>query len=175
MSLTPPTQDTPLELSVGELAERGGVSRRTVRFYVQRGLLPPPHGGGRGSFYDAEHLARLVAIRQLQEDGLPLEQVQARLASGPPPLPAEPAPAPAAETWRRHALGPGVELLVRDGALPADLLAALLHTSQALLGLAPSQAPTQTAETDRTRETEGSDRAEGTGQSDSADDPAPRD
>jgi hypothetical protein len=29
---------------IDELAERGGVSRRTVRYYVQRGLLPtqPP-------------------------------------------------------------------------------------------------------------------------------------
>jgi len=30
--------------SVGELAELGGVSRRTVRYYVQEGLIPAPLG-----------------------------------------------------------------------------------------------------------------------------------
>jgi len=34
--------------SVGELADLGGVSRRTVRYYVQEGLLPTPLGVGRG-------------------------------------------------------------------------------------------------------------------------------
>jgi DNA-binding transcriptional MerR regulator len=33
---------------IDELAELGGVSRRTVRYYVQEQLLPPPLGVGAG-------------------------------------------------------------------------------------------------------------------------------
>ena len=32
--------------AIGELADLGGISRRTVRYYVQEGLLPPPRGLG---------------------------------------------------------------------------------------------------------------------------------
>jgi hypothetical protein len=39
--------------SIGELADATGVSRRTVRFYVQRGLIDPPVGLGRASHYTA--------------------------------------------------------------------------------------------------------------------------
>ena len=34
--------------NIDELADLGGVSRRTVRYYVQEGLLPAPLGVGRG-------------------------------------------------------------------------------------------------------------------------------
>jgi len=53
----------PLQLSIGELSDATGVTRRTIRFYVQRGLLPPPLGGGRGSYYTEAHLLRLLAVK----------------------------------------------------------------------------------------------------------------
>ncbi len=52
--------------TIGELAALTGVSRRTVRFYVQRGLIPPPLGAGRGSFYTDEHLGLIRGIRSRQ-------------------------------------------------------------------------------------------------------------
>jgi len=57
------------------------VAPRTVRYYVQRGLLPPPSFRGKDTTYGPEHLARLRAIKQLQQEGLPLDAIQARLAS----------------------------------------------------------------------------------------------
>jgi len=124
-----------VELSVGELADKGQVSRRTVRFYVQRGLLPPPHGGGRGSYYDEGHLARLIAIRQLQEAGVPLDEVALRLDGALQALPlrterAEPSPS---ETWRRLAIAPGLELMVRDGAYDPRTVSAIVQLGQALI------------------------------------------
>jgi len=53
-----------------------GVSARTVHFYVQQGLLPPPEGAGRGSRYAAVHLDRLRLIRRLQEQHLPLAEIR---------------------------------------------------------------------------------------------------
>src|SRR6266404_5771758 len=62
--------------SIVELAELGGVSRRTVRYYVQESLLPPPLGVGRGRHYGSEHLARLLAVKAMQEQGMTLEEIR---------------------------------------------------------------------------------------------------
>ena len=69
-------------LSIDELADRAEVSRRTVRFYVQRGLLPAPRGLGRGRHYDASHLHALMRIRAWQEAGVPLAVIARRLQGG---------------------------------------------------------------------------------------------
>ena len=59
-----PTSDL---LSIAELAERVGLTRRTIRFYVAEGLLPPPGGRGQRRVYSSEHLIRLRAIQRLKE------------------------------------------------------------------------------------------------------------
>ncbi len=125
--------NTPKErYSIGELADAGGVSRRTVRYYVQRGLLSPPTGLGRSAHYDAAHLARLIRVRQLQQAGVPLEEIAARLDdvpladSGPRPGVAPAHRAAPATRWQRLTLADGVELSVRDGALDPTTLDALM-------------------------------------------------
>jgi DNA-binding transcriptional MerR regulator len=109
--------------SIAELAAAGGVSRRTVRFYVQRGLLPPPGSLGRGARYTDEHLARLIAIKGWQEQGVPLEEIRDRPAQ---PRGVEAAPGPGTG-WFRQPLAPGFELHVAAGRQPlsAQQLAAL--------------------------------------------------
>ena len=67
--------------SIGDLAAAAGVSRRTLHFYVQRRLLPPPDGRGRGARYTDDHLARLLQIKGWQEQGVPLDEIHARLSS----------------------------------------------------------------------------------------------
>jgi DNA-binding transcriptional MerR regulator len=131
--------------SIAELAAAGGVSRRTVRFYVQRGLLLPPEGLGRGARYTGRHLARLLQIKGWQEQAVPLEEIRDRLqhegeVRGPARrTPAERqrredrtwqvqaiAAAPGAG-WFRQPLAPGFELHVAAGTQPltAQQLAAL--------------------------------------------------
>jgi hypothetical protein len=58
--------------SIGELAERTGVSRRTVHFYVQRRLIDPPLGRGRGRHYDERHVEQIKRVRELQRQGVQL-------------------------------------------------------------------------------------------------------
>jgi DNA-binding transcriptional MerR regulator len=102
------TTKTRKEWKLPELAEAVGVSPRTVRYYVQRGLLPAPPFKGPDTVYGEEHLLRLKAIRALQAKFLPLDAIQVELARlSPEELKAlgdaEPmsllaaAPAPAAE------------------------------------------------------------------------------
>ncbi|MBA0053401.1 MerR family transcriptional regulator [Streptomyces sp. AJS327] len=62
--------------SIGELAERAGVTVKTVRFYSDRGLLPEAaRSGGGHRRYGAEALDRLRLIRALRALDLPLPEV----------------------------------------------------------------------------------------------------
>ena len=122
---------------IKELAELGGVTRRTVRYYVQRGLLPTPLGTGRGPHYTSAHLERLIQIRQLQETGVPLAEVAARL-DGVLQMPVSaPEVSPERSTWIRFVLVEGVELHVRAGAasFQPSQLARLVEAARLTLGL----------------------------------------
>lgn len=68
------------EWKLAELAAEAGVSPRTVRYYVQRGLLSAPPFKGPDTVYGEEHLLRLKAIRVLQGRFLPLDAIQVELA-----------------------------------------------------------------------------------------------
>ncbi|MEU4498597.1 MerR family transcriptional regulator [Streptomyces sp. NBC_00210] len=52
-----------------ELAKEAGITVRTLRFYRERGLIPPPRREGRIAWYDDHHLARLRTIAALLERG----------------------------------------------------------------------------------------------------------
>lgn len=120
-----------------ELAERAKVSVRTVRYYVQRGIVPAPEFRGPDTAYGDEHLVRLRAIRALQDRHLPLDEIQSvlkplsldaitRIAEGelPPSLgTAQAAPSPHSRVsegapWHRHRLAEGLELHLADDASP---------------------------------------------------------
>ncbi|MFH1250003.1 MAG: MerR family transcriptional regulator [bacterium] len=61
--------------SIEELAKITGITRRTVRFYVQRGLIPQPLGLGRGNHYTDDHLKKILKIQDLKREGLVLSRV----------------------------------------------------------------------------------------------------
>ncbi|MEU6605007.1 MerR family transcriptional regulator [Streptomyces shenzhenensis] len=52
-----------------ELARLAGITVRTLRFYRERKLLPPPRREGRIAWYDDHHLARLRTVSALLERG----------------------------------------------------------------------------------------------------------
>ena len=104
---------------IGELATLGGVSRRTVRYYVQEGLIPQPLGLGRGNHYTADHLEQLLRVKAMQESGRTLDEIRGALGQAPS---RRGAGKPAREEvlprslWRRIALTPGVEVHVASTA-----------------------------------------------------------
>jgi len=63
------------ELLIHELAERAGISVRTIRYYIEEGLLPQPPSKGRYSSYSRIYLDRLELIRRLKESYLPLKEI----------------------------------------------------------------------------------------------------
>ena len=70
-----------VELTVGELARRTGISIRTLRYYDEVGLLPPSARTEAGyRLYTASAIARLQQIRSLRQLGFSLTQVRECLA-----------------------------------------------------------------------------------------------
>nr|WP_055490325.1 MerR family transcriptional regulator [Streptomyces sp. TP-A0356] len=57
------------EYRMEELAEKAGITVRTLRFYRERKLIQPPRREGRIAWYDDTHLARLRTISALLERG----------------------------------------------------------------------------------------------------------
>jgi DNA-binding transcriptional MerR regulator len=70
-----------IKLTLKELCNAASVSERTVRYYIQQGLLPPPQGAGPASRYNLEHLRRLALVRRLKATLLPLSEIK-HLMSG---------------------------------------------------------------------------------------------
>jgi DNA-binding transcriptional MerR regulator len=61
---------------IDDLAQRAGVTSRTIRAYQARGLLPPPELRGRTGYYSDEHLQRLRIIDELQQRGFSLAAIR---------------------------------------------------------------------------------------------------
>jgi DNA-binding transcriptional MerR regulator len=113
----------PMELSTPdhrydaeELATLANVPRRTLRYYIQLGLVDRPIGETRAAVYTWQHLRQLLEVRELTEQGLSLEQIADRRRGAPGD--AQPARGTRAGTLtgRTHLqLADGVELVVEPG------------------------------------------------------------
>jgi len=71
-----------VELTIQELTETTGVTRRTLRYYIAMGVLMAPRGVGKGARYTEEHVDRVGLIRQMQLEGQTLDQIKLLLESG---------------------------------------------------------------------------------------------
>jgi DNA-binding transcriptional MerR regulator len=128
-------------LPIGEVAERTGVSRRTVRFYVQQGLISPPVGRGRASGYTSDHVRQIVRVRQLQRDGVELRTIReleddgATVSSASRSAPSGEKPLPATSVIRIE-LAPGIRLEVdaRQSPPSGPVLMAIREACQRILG-----------------------------------------
>lgn len=68
------------ELTIGQVATRGGVRVDTVRYYEKLGLLPAaPRRASGYRVFDEATVERLRVIKQLQELGLALQEIDAML------------------------------------------------------------------------------------------------
>jgi DNA-binding transcriptional MerR regulator len=68
-------------LTIEQLAAEVGMSVRNIRNHQSRGLLPAPEVRARVGYYDAEHVARLQLILDLQADGFNLAAIERLISS----------------------------------------------------------------------------------------------
>ena len=90
--------------------------RRTVRYYIQLGLVERPVGETRAAYYTDAHLTQLLTIRKWTDAGLSLERVR-ELVEGadpavPPPRPRKPG---SVEVMSHLIVADGVELVIEPG------------------------------------------------------------
>ena len=73
----------PTELTVGQVAERSGISVSAVHFYERKGLIKAWRTGGNQRRYSRDVLRRLAVIRIAQRVGVPLRTIHETLTSLP--------------------------------------------------------------------------------------------
>lgn len=71
-----------MEYKVSELAQKAGVTKRTIHFYISKGLLMPPKNAGVNSRYNDSHLERLMLIKRLQSEFMPLNKIREYIFNG---------------------------------------------------------------------------------------------
>lgn len=102
--------------TLDEIAALAELPRRTVRYYIQSGLVDRPRGVGKGAYYTRHHVEQLLLIRKWQLAGLSLERIGELLrqqATGPlPPTPRRPG---TVEVWSHLVVADGVELTLEPG------------------------------------------------------------
>ena len=72
-----------MKYKVSELAQKAGVTKRTIHYYVSKGLLLPPEGSGVNSLYNDEHLKRILLIKKLQAEYMPLNKIREYILENP--------------------------------------------------------------------------------------------
>jgi DNA-binding transcriptional MerR regulator len=104
------------EFGINELCTLADLSARTVRFYIQQGLVSRPEGEKKGAKYNKAHLDQLLTIKKWQAAGLSLERIRELLvvpdAHDVPPKPRWPG---MVEVWSHLHIADGVELQVEPG------------------------------------------------------------
>ena len=113
MTASSPTET---QYSLDQLATLAGVPRRTVRYYIQLGLVDRPVGETRAAYYTWKHLKQLLEVRGYTEQGFSLERIRELQRRGSEPPAAVAVPRAGHLTVQSHIhLADGVELVIEPG------------------------------------------------------------
>ena len=102
--------------TLDDIAAWAELPRRTVRYYIQSGLVDRPDGIGKGASYRQKHVEQLLQVRKWSLAGLSLEriaEVMNQAADGP--LPPTPRRAGTVEVWSHLVVADGVEVTLEPG------------------------------------------------------------
>ena len=98
--------------SLDELCTLTDFSKRTVRYYMQLGLVDRPIGETRSAYYLDVHLEQLLRIKKLTDAGVSLERIREVLAGEEPPVQARQRKPGSIEVKSHLFIAPGVELQI---------------------------------------------------------------
>ena len=127
--------DEPKAFTLDDISALAELPRRTVRYYIQSGLIDRPQGVGKGAYYTQSHVEQLLLVRKWQLAGLSLERIGELLkqqAAGP--LPPTPRRTGTVEVWSHLVISDGVELNLepsRAGLSPEQIRAFFRAVTQA--------------------------------------------
>ncbi len=122
--------------SIDELSTLVELPLRTVRYYIQLGLVDRPIGEKKAAYYTATHVEQLLTIRKWQNAGLSLDRIREILTAPeagllPPPRPRG---AGTVEVWSHLVIADGLEITLEPGraGLSSDQVRALFRGVTAL-------------------------------------------
>ena len=136
------TTETHMEsqtFSLAELCTLTDFSKRTVRYYMQLGLVDRPIGETRSAHYLDVHLEQLLRIKKLTDAGVSLERIREVLAGEEPPVPARQRKPGSIEVKSHLFIAPGVELQISPEEADLspeqvrELIKAIMVTAQQVL------------------------------------------
>ena len=116
--------------SLDQLCALTDLPKRTVRYYMQLGLVDRPVGETRAAHYTPRHLEQLLQIRKLADAGVSLERIREVLAGGESPVPDRVRQPGAISVLSHVFIAPGVELQIDPQAagLSPEQLRAFVRT-----------------------------------------------
>jgi DNA-binding transcriptional MerR regulator len=100
----------PNDFSIDELCTLTELPKRTIRYYIQIGLVARPEGETRGARYHRSHLEQLLSIRHWTQAGLSLERIRALLSGATDASPAQRERIGTVEVWSHFVVADGVEI-----------------------------------------------------------------
>jgi hypothetical protein len=100
---------------LSELCILADLPPRTVRYYIQIGLVERPEGETRAARYGARHLEQLLQIKTWTAAGVSLERIRALLHGEPPPVPPRHRPLGSVSVCSHLAVAEGVEVVIDPG------------------------------------------------------------
>jgi DNA-binding transcriptional MerR regulator len=116
--------------TLDQLCALTDMTKRTVRYYMQLGLVDRPIGETRAAHYTSHHLEQLLQIRKLADAGVSLERIREVLAGGDSPVPDRVRQPGAISVLSHVFIAPGVELQIDPQAagLSPEQLRAFVRT-----------------------------------------------
>jgi DNA-binding transcriptional MerR regulator len=121
-------------LTLEELCTLVELPVRTVRYYIQLGLVDRPDGETRAARYGPRQVEQLLQIRKWSAAGLSLERIRELLHGGEPTVAPRPRGPGTVEVWSHLVIADGLELTVepsRAGLSTAQLRELLRAVMQA--------------------------------------------
>ena len=98
--------------SLDELCTLTDLPKRTVRYYMQMGLVDRPIGETRAAHYLSQHLDQLLKVKQLSDAGISLERI-AEIQNGEElQIPAKPRKPGDIQVKSHIHVAPGIELQI---------------------------------------------------------------
>ena len=110
--------------SLDELCTLTDLTKRTVRYYVQIGLVSRPEGETRAAKYSPQHLEQLLLVKKWTAAGVSLDRIRELLQGGSAPVPERGRVPGSIEVCSHLHVADGVELVIeptRAGLTPEQL------------------------------------------------------
>ena len=118
------TVDHTHTFSLDELCALTDLTKRTVRYYVQIGLVSRPEGETRAAKYSPQHLEQLLLVKKWTAAGVSLDRIRELLQGGSAPVPERGRVPGSIEVCSHLHVAQGVELVIeptRAGLTPEQL------------------------------------------------------